>query len=393
MLNSTLIQPDPNTGLLQRLDFEYRLYQWLLNASIDQPVSLLRISYDLEKMSVEDKLIMSIDRNYRRIADSMRRLSSDKDVLGKIGKAEFGIVTRLNKEDVVEYAQNMCDGISGELQSTTNIKKTVSIGVITTNTVLSLESALNESHRCMIAAKALGGGQICTTDMLHQKAVESGMPLNLLTMEYKIRVQAEQTASDIAFQTRNTIKSLMEKADTDPLTGLKNKGYFDKRIARDISDAQQKDKPLVYALIDADNFGNINNEYDYVTGDAALRVIADVLRQEVRSNDWVVRYGGEEFVVVMPDTSLEDGARVVERIRSLISERSVPTKNNSQIKITVCGGVIQLADHEDSAKDLTARVSDVIHEAKKQKAKNTVAYQDLSVSSDILIKTLNDEAI
>jgi two-component system cell cycle response regulator len=178
----------------------------------------------------------------------------------------------------------------------------------------------------------------------------------------------------------------MEKADTDPLTGLHNRGYFDKRMPREISDAHQKNKPLVYAIIDADDFGEINNQHDYVTGDAALRVIADVLRQETRSNDWVVRYGGEEFVVVMPDTELEHGVQVIDRIRKTISERSVPTKNNQNIQFTVCGGVIELSGDEDRVDKLTGRVSDVVHEAKEQDGKNSVAYQDLNVSSDILIK-------
>jgi diguanylate cyclase len=100
----------------------------------------------------------------------------------------------------------------------------------------------------------------------------------------------------------------------------------------------------------------------------------------------VVRYGGEEFVVVMPDTELEHGVQVIDRIRKTISERSVPTKNNQNIQFTVCGGVIELSGDEDRVDKLTGRVSDVVHEAKEQDGKNSVAYQDLNVSSDILIK-------
>jgi two-component system cell cycle response regulator len=382
MLDDTLIQRDPNTGLLQRLDFEYKIYQLLMNASPESPVSLLRISYDLEKISVEDKLKLSFDRNLRRIADSMKRISKSDHVLGKIGKAEFGVVACLDEKEANNYAQRMCDGIAEELQSTTNVKKTVSVGVITTDVFLGLDSALNESHRCMIAAKALGGGQVCTMSMLHQRAVDSGMPLNLLSMEYQIRVQAEQTASDIAFRTRSTIQNLMEKAETDPLTGLNNRGYFDKRMPREISDAHQKSRPLSYAIIDADNFGNLNKLHSLPTGDAALRIIADVLRQETRSNDWVARYGGEEFAIIMPDTRLEDGVNVVNRIKKAIASKSVQGKNDAMVSLSVCAGVVQLTEQDKQVDDLTNRASPVLKLAKSQPRKNSLAYQDLSKSSE-----------
>jgi two-component system cell cycle response regulator len=390
MLDDTLIQRDPNTGLLRRLDFEYRLHQRLTGFTPGVPLSILLISYDVESISVEEKLKLFLYHELRVIASAITKRSASEYVIGKTGRTEFAVLAHIDEATAEKYAQSLCSGVSEDLSKDprcgSEIRKTVSIGVVTLDSMVELESALNEAERCMIAAKALGRGRVCTMKQLHQQAIDAGMPLNLLGMEYKIRVQAEQTASDIAFQTRSTINNLMEKADTDPLTGLHNRGYFDKRMPREISDAHQKNKPLVYAIIDADDFGEINNQHDYVTGDAALRVIADVLRQETRSNDWVVRYGGEEFVVVMPDTELEHGVQVIDRIRKTISERSVPTKNNQNIQFTVCGGVIELSGDEDRVDKLTGRVSDVVHEAKEQDGKNSVAYQDLNVSSGILIK-------
>jgi two-component system cell cycle response regulator len=395
MLDDTLIQRDPNTGLLRRLDFEYRLHQRLVGFAPGQPLSLIVISYDVELISIEEKLKLFLYHELRVIADAITKRSAPGYVIGKTGRNEFAVLAHLDEESAERYAQTLCSGISEDLskdqRSGPETEKTVSIGVVTLDSMVELESAINEAERCMIAAKAMGRGQVCTMKMLHQQAIEAGMPLNLLCMEYKIRVQAEQTASDIAFQTRSTINNLMEKADTDPLTGLHNRGYFDKRMPREISDAHQKNKPLVYAIIDADDFGEINNQYDYVTGDAALRVVADVLRQETRSNDWVVRYGGEEFVVVMPDTELEHGVQVIDRIRKNISERSVPTKNNQNIQFTVSGGVIELSGDEDRVDKLTERVSDVVHEAKDQDGKNYVAYQDLKTSSEIQLVYKTEE--
>ena len=211
------------------------------------------------------------------------------------------------------------------------------------------------------------------------------MPLNLLSMEYKIRFQAEKTTSDIAYQTRRTIKDLMEKADTDPLTGLHNRGYFEKRMPREISDSHQKKRPLVYAIIDADDFGRLNKDHSLPTGDAALRIIADVLRQETRINDWVARYGGEEFAIIMPDTMLEDGVAVVNRLKEAIASKSVKGKGGATVPLTVCAGVVELSGQDQSVDDLTNRASPVLKFAKDQPGKNALAYQDIQSSQAILI--------
>lgn len=391
MLDDTLIQRDPNTGLLRRLDFEYRLHQRLTGFTPGVPLSILLISYDVESISVEEKLKLFLYHELRVVADAITKRSASDYVIGKTGRNEFAVMAHLDEASAESYAETLCVGISEDLskdpRSGSEIRKTVSIGVVTLDSMVELESALNEAERCMIAAKALGRGRVCTMKQLHQQAIDAGMPLNLLGMEYKIRVQAEQTASDIAFQTRSTINNLMVKADTDPLTGLNNRGYFDKRMPREMSDAQRKNRPLSYAIIDADNFGNLNKLHSLPTGDAALRIIADVLRQETRSNDWVARYGGEEFAIIMPDTRLEDGVTVVDRIRKAISAKSVQGKNDTSVPLTVCAGVIELSKHDKQVDDLTNRASPVLKLAKAQPGKNSLAYMDESDSLEVLGKS------
>jgi len=355
---------------------------------------LILISYDVESISVEEKLRLFLYHELRVIADAITKRSASDYVIGKTGRTEFAVLAHLGEDSAEQYAQSLCTGISEDLsidpRSSSDTKKTESIGVITLESMVELESALNEVERCMIAAKAMGRGRVCTLKQLHQQAIDSGMPLNLLSMEYKIRIQAEQTASDIAFQTRSTIQNLMEKAETDPLTGLNNRGYFDKRMPREICDAHQKNRPLTYAIIDADNFGKLNKDHSLPTGDAALRVIADVLRQETRSNDWVARYGGEEFAIIMPDTKLEDGIKVVDRIRKEIASKRISGKNKQLVPLSVCAGVIQLDKGELQVDELTNRASPVLKYAKAQPDKNSLAYQEESYPAEILRKEQAD---
>jgi two-component system cell cycle response regulator len=187
-----------------------------------------------------------------------------------------------------------------------------------------------------------------------------------------------------AYKDVRTYLDYIHKAETGPLTGLNNRGYLDKRLSREIDNAHKHAIPLSIAILDADDFGRINKIYDYPTGDAALRVIADVLRQETRTTDWVARYGGEGFCVVMPSTSLNDGVIVLERFRQAISERSVPTSKDEPLRVTVSSGAIELAKGESELDELYTRASDALQFAKNE-GKNRIAYQDSALSDAIRI--------
>ncbi len=383
--DSSWIGPDPTTGLLRRMDFEYKLYKLLLNVDQDNQLTLLHISYDLETISVEDKLRIRINNDLRRIANTVKRRCRQGYVAGRIGPADIGVIAHLSLDDGEVYAKGLCDEIQAELwRPKKGIRKTVSIGVITTTSVIEGQTALHEAERCMIAAKAMGHSRICTTQQLADQSHRAGIPLNLLSLEYRIRVEAERTASDVAFQTRQTILDYIHKAETDPLTGLNNRGYLDKRLSREIDNAQKNSIPLSIALLDADDFGAVNKNFDYPTGDLVLRAISDVLRQGIRTTDWAARYGGEEFCVVMPGTSLADGVRVMERCRQTISECSIPTNKEESLRVTVSCGVIERAESESNLNGLYARASNAVQFA-KQKGKDRVAFQEMVGSSTIKI--------
>ena len=172
MLEDTLIQRDPNTGLLRRLDFEYKLHQLLLQFEPSSPLSILLISYDVESISIEDKLKLYFYHDLRVIADAITSRSGSDYIIAKTGRTEFSVIANLDENSAEQYAQSLCAGITEDLlkdlRSNSEIKKTVSIGVITLETMIELESALNEVERCMIAAKALGRGRVCSMRQLQR---------------------------------------------------------------------------------------------------------------------------------------------------------------------------------------------------------------------------------
>jgi len=123
----------------------------------------------------------------------------------------------------------------------------------------------------------------------------------------------------IALSNLASKESLREQAIRDPLTGLYNRHYFNSIIAAEFSRSNRYDRPLTLMMIDIDGFRNVNNRFGHLKGDEVLEEVARVLEESVRAADHVIRYGGDEFLVLMPETR-EEADRVAERLRERIRE-------------------------------------------------------------------------
>ena len=106
---------------------------------------------------------------------------------------------------------------------------------------------------------------------------------------------------------------------TDSLTGVSNRRALEARLAEEIARTQRYDEPLTLIMVDVDFFKAYNDSYGHLAGDAVLQGIAKLLRQYARPVDMVARYGGEEFALLLPNTDLENGMIVAERLRLLIA--------------------------------------------------------------------------
>lgn len=109
------------------------------------------------------------------------------------------------------------------------------------------------------------------------------------------------------------------KALIDPLTGLPNRAAWGERLAHEVEQWQAHGNPLLIAMLDLDHFKRINDGYGHLAGDKVLKIVAAQLRKHLRPNDFVARFGGEEFVLLIPDTTLAAGLQVLEKLRSAIA--------------------------------------------------------------------------
>lgn len=173
---------------------------------------------------------------------------------------------------------------------------------------------------------------------------------------------------------RASVAQTIEMAVTDGLTGLHNRRYLDSHLATLFERAMSRRTPLSLMITDIDRFKSINDTYGHDVGDAVLREFAARLRRNVRGIDLACRLGGEEFVVVMPETDGNVASRVAERIRAEIANTPfVRDGNGGAIEVTASVGVAAMLRVSDSVDALLKRADLALYEAKNAGRNRVVA--------------------
>lgn len=184
-----------------------------------------------------------------------------------------------------------------------------------------------------------------------------------------INLLIESFKNKITVQTE--IERLKQEASIDGLTGISNRGDFERQIAKYVSNAKRYGRNLSVFLFDIDDFKKINDTYGHQTGDEVLKGITETVKNNIRSCDLIARYGGEEFAVLLPETSAEMAAELAERIRIRISETTVRAEGKS-INATASFGVAYLKP-ETEVHELIKKADENLYIAKKN-GKNQVAF-------------------
>jgi diguanylate cyclase (GGDEF)-like protein len=165
----------------------------------------------------------------------------------------------------------------------------------------------------------------------------------------------------------------------DPLTGLLNRNVLEDRIREEVIRARRYERPLSIAMVDLDFFKTFNDEFGHAAGDRALRAFSNALRNAVRRTDIVARFGGEEFVVVLPETAGPDAALKVEQIRREVEALSVDVTRGHIGHLTMSAGVASLSPESDEALEILHR-ADALLLAAKREGRNCVVAESGPVS-------------
>jgi diguanylate cyclase (GGDEF)-like protein len=161
---------------------------------------------------------------------------------------------------------------------------------------------------------------------------------------------------------KNYLDTCEEAAFTDHLTGLANRRRFERQLEREVGRTLRYNRHFCLLLLDIDHFKNVNDSHGHDAGDETLRLLAKTLQAETRGIDLAARIGGEEFAVILPETDLEGGADVAERLREAITRAEIPLVGN----ITASFGVAEFPLCAATGRELIALADAALYEAKRK---------------------------
>ncbi|MCF7802917.1 MAG: diguanylate cyclase [Candidatus Marinimicrobia bacterium] len=179
-------------------------------------------------------------------------------------------------------------------------------------------------------------------------------------------------------------QQVKELAIKDSLTGLYNRRFFEEQIQKEIERSQRYENPLSFLILDIDHFKSVNDTYGHLNGDEIIKNLAWIIRDSSRNIDIPIRYGGEEFAMILPETNIEGAQIFAERLRKRIEEHAFEltgdaAKNTPEIQITVSIGISHLAKEEHvNTQDLVEQGDKALYYAKESGRNRVIDYDRIA---------------
>jgi len=187
------------------------------------------------------------------------------------------------------------------------------------------------------------------------------------SLERRLRAQQEAMQRNIKETTKRAVAKNSEASLTrsklkhDKLTGAISKDSFNEIIGLKIMEAKHVNSALSLILFDIDHFKKINDTYGHLVGDTILKELADLVRNNLRESEYFVRWGGEEFVILLPGTSLQGAQMVAEKLRRVVREHDF-----SEVGGVTCSFGVTTLKEDDTIKSFIKRADEALYEAKNE---------------------------
>jgi two-component system cell cycle response regulator len=181
------------------------------------------------------------------------------------------------------------------------------------------------------------------------------------------RVRTQLRKKNYQDRLRHNVQLSLEMAITDQLTGLHNRRYMARHLDNLILSAQKSGKPLAFLIMDIDHFKSVNDTHGHDIGDEVLREFANRISANIRGIDLACRYGGEEFVVVMPDTDIDFACTIAERLRHSVETTPFEiSRAPNTLNVTISIGIASAQSEGDNAEGLLHRADQALYRAKRE---------------------------
>ncbi|HEY8947669.1 MAG TPA: PleD family two-component system response regulator [Rhizomicrobium sp.] len=185
--------------------------------------------------------------------------------------------------------------------------------------------------------------------------------------ELTARVRTQLRKKNYQDRLRHNVQLSLEMAITDQLTGLHNRRYMARHLDNLILSAQKSNKPLSFLIMDVDHFKSVNDTHGHDAGDEVLREFANRISANIRGIDLACRYGGEEFVVAMPDTDVDFAYAIAERLRKSVETTPFEIgRAPGSLNVTISIGIAVSHAEDDNAEKLLHRADQALYRAKRE---------------------------
>lgn len=205
--------------------------------------------------------------------------------------------------------------------------------------------------------------------------------LSARVIDFEYEIALYMAFQDITDRKKKEMK-LFDQATKDPLTKCYNRRQFEELAKNEIQRSRRYNHPFCLFMIDADHFKNVNDTHGHAVGDLVLQALADCCRRTLRESDIVARFGGEEFVILLPEASIENAFRVAERLRIKISKLVVKNEQNQDVQFTVSIGLVS-STVTDDIPEMLKMADESLYVAKENGRNQVVVYENDGPNKDL----------
>jgi len=235
-----------------------------------------------------------------------------------------------------------------------------------------IKNSLSNSENLKEAKTAVFSHMDSITNQINQYCIKQENNSEALISQMDRLSEQLRATEDEATRLKDDLAEQRVRAQTDPLTLLPNRYSYNERLTQEYNRWRRYRNSLTLVIGDIDFFKNINDQNGHDFGDQVLKVIAEFLLAELRESDFIARFGGEEFVILLPETGIVDATRAMNKLRQGISKLSIDN-NGEDISVTMSFGISEFDNH-DTTKDVFVRADKALYRA-KEKGRNRVCCQ------------------
>jgi diguanylate cyclase (GGDEF)-like protein len=209
--------------------------------------------------------------------------------------------------------------------------------------------------------------QVCERLYYKMKSIEYEKSLEKMIQEKTKELEATKV-------------KLTEMVNVDPLTNLYNRRYFNDISRHILSRAKREKQTFSVLMIDIDNFKLINDTYGHLVGDKVLVIVSNILLKSIRVSDIAIRFGGEEFIIILPNTNVDDASTIAKKINKVVSKKDIDIEKGHILKLTISIGVSECDCLCDTDIDhIIHRSDEALFEAKRSGKNKVIVYEKKDV--------------